>query len=290
MSLSRREFASRMAIAAGALSAGGLAAPLAVAQSRGGQSAPAPLRGMAAFYAALADNEAELAAINPEKRREIVMLAYPGMFPLDLIGPHAVLSGLPNTRVQIAWKSKDPLPFQGFSVVPHATLEECPADLDVLFVPGGGLGTFTALNDDGVLEFLQTRGPRAQHITSVCTGSLVLGAAGLLQGRRATTHWVAFDALAQLGAIPVKERVVEDGNVMTAAGVSAGIDFAIQLTAQMTTENFAKAMQLNIEYDPQPKYDAGAPEGAGPRVTGALQDMYAPLLAGGSRMIASRKG
>jgi cyclohexyl-isocyanide hydratase len=241
------------------------------------------------MYARLADSPADLERINPRVRREIVMLAYPGMFPLDLIGPHAVLSGLPNTRVQIAWKTKAPIPFAGFSITPNVTLEECPEALDVLFVPGGGLGTFAALDDQAVLDFLTSRAPKSKYVTSVCTGSLVLGAAGLLNGKRATTHWVAFEALEKLGATPQRSRVVRDGNVLTAAGVSAGIDFAIALAAEMTTPTFAKSLQLNIEYDPQPPFEAGSPDAAGERITGALADMYAPMIASGLKTIAKRR-
>jgi cyclohexyl-isocyanide hydratase len=290
MTINRREFAERLGIAAGAFSLAGPALLPAVAQQAARPASPAAGHdmGMGAFYRRLADSDADLAAINPAKRREIVMLAYPGMFPLDLVGPHSVLSGLPNTRVQIAWKTKAPIAFQGFSLTPTATLEECPEELDVLFVPGGGPGTFAALNDDAVLAFLQSRAARARHVTSVCTGSLVLAAAGLLNGKRATTHWVAFPALERLGARPVHERVVEDGSVMTAAGVSAGIDFALTLAARMTTETFARALQLNIEYDPHPPFQAGSPAGAGERVASAMSDMYAPMMAGGMQVIERR--
>lgn len=300
--MNRREFAKRLALAAAALPTGAcsLRGAPALAQSPIEQAKTAPATtqgtppatthevGMEAFYRRLADNEAELAAIYPAKRREIVMLAYPGMFPLDLVGPHSVLSGLANTRLQIAWKTRDPINLGGFSITPAATFDECPDDLDVLFVPGGGMGTFSALNDDAVLNFLTTRAPRAKYVTSVCTGSLVLAAAGLLEGKRATTHWVAFDALKALGAVPVRERVVVDGDTVTGAGVSAGIDFALALAARMTTETYAKSLQLNIEYDPQPPFGAGSPEGAGTRVAGAMTDMYAPLMDAGMKMIARR--
>lgn len=293
--MNRREFAQRLALAAGAIPAvGAVAARSAFAEAPQVPQTPrAPTghdAGMTGFYRRLADNEAELAAINPAQRREIVMLAYPGMFPLDLIGPHSVLSGLPNTRVHIAWKTKAPISFAGFGLTPSATFDECPEKLDVLFVPGGGPGTFAALNDDAVLEFLLSRGKTAKYVTSVCTGSLVLAAAGLLDGKKATTHWVAFPALEQLGAIPVHERVVEDGNRITAAGVSSGIDFALKLASEITTPTFAKSLQLNIEYDPQPPFDAGSPAKAGERITSALADMYAPMLAAGMKTIASRRG
>lgn len=294
--MNRREFAQRLALASSAFPLAASAATPAFADQSpppppgGAAAAAAHAGGMQGFYERLADNPAELAAINPKQRREIVMVAYPGMFPLDLIGPHSVLSGLPNTRVQIAWKTKAPIAFAGFSITPNVTFDECPEQLDVLFVPGGGPGTFAALNDDAVLAFLTSRGAKATYVTSVCTGSLVLAAAGLLQGKKATTHWVAFEALEKLGAAPVHQRIVEDGNRITAAGVSSGIDFGLQLASRMTTPTFAKAMQLNIEYDPQPPFNAGSPKGAGPRIAGALTEMYAPMLTAGLRSIASRKG
>lgn len=291
--MDRREFAKRLALAASVLPLVGAADAAFAQPPPANQPTPTPdghASGMTGFYQRLADNETELAAINPKVRREIVMLAYPGMFPLDLIGPHSVLSGLPNTRVQIAWKTKAPITFAGFSITPSATFDECPDRVDVLFVPGGGPGTFAALNDEVVLQFLQSRGSTAKYVTSVCTGSLVLAAAGLLHGKQATTHWVAFPALEKLGAVPVHQRIVEDGNRITAAGVSSGIDFALQLASRLTTPTFAKAMQLNIEYDPQPPFDAGSPEKAGPRIAGALIDMYAPMMAAGMRTITSRRG
>ena len=291
--MNRREFAQRLALAASFLPLVGATEAAFAQPPPAKQPTPTPdahESGMTGFYQRLADNETELAAINPKVRREIVMLAYPGMFPLDLIGPHSVLRGLPNTRVQIAWKTKTPMTFAGFSITPSVTFDECPDRVDVLFVPGGGPGTFAALNDDAVLQFLQSRGSTAKYVTSVCTGSLVLAAAGLLNGKQATTHWVAFPALEKLGAVPVHQRIVEDGNRITAAGVSSGIDFGLQLASRLTTPTFARAMQLNIEYDPQPPFDAGSPEKAGPRIAGALSDMYAPMMAGGMRTIANRRG
>lgn len=281
MTLNRRDFASRLGLAAGAFSALGVGALSARAQTPPAAAPATHDDAMGGFFRSLAANDAEYRAMVPPTPRVIAMLAYPGMFPLDLIGPHSVLSGLANTRVRVVWKTKNPIPFQGFTLTPDTLFEECPEKVDVLFVPGGGPGTIAALNDPAVLSFLQTRAASAGWVTSVCTGSLVLAAAGLLDGRRATTHWVAFDVLEALGATPVRERVVEDGNVITAAGVSAGIDFALALTARMTTPTYARASQLNIEYDPQPPFSAGTPEGAGEVVTSALRAMYSPIVNAG---------
>ena len=226
----------------------------------------------------LAPDAASREKIMPSKPRHIAMLAYPGMFPLDLVGPHSILSGLMNTTVDLVWKDKRPLSASGITIVPSATLDEVPANLDVLFVPGGGDGTVALMNDDTILRFLADRGARATYICSVCTGSLVLGAAGLLKGYRATTHWVTHDVLPLLGATSVKERIVIDRNRITAAGVSAGIDFALVLAGIMTGEPYAKTLQLNIEYDPQPPFHAGSPTGAGPELTALMTAMYQPLV------------
>ena len=237
----------------------------------------------------LAPDAASREKLMPQKTRRIAMLAYPGMFPLDLVGPHSVLSGLMNTTVDLVWKDKRPLSASGITIVPSATLDEVPADLDVLFVPGGGDGTVALMNDDTILRFLADRGARATYVCSVCTGSLVLGAAGLLKGYRATTHWVTHDVLPMLGATSVKERVVVDRNRITAAGVSAGIDFALVLAGIMSGEPYAKSLQLNIEYDPQPPFHAGSPAGAGTEITALMTAMYQPLVIA-SKAAAQRRG
>jgi len=216
--------------------------------------------------------------VYPKVQRDIAMVIYPGMFPLDMVGPHSILSGLLNTRVHIVAKDTQPVRANGLTFVPTMTLDQCPEQLDVLFVPGGGDGTIATMKDPAMLAFLRSRGARAKYVTSVCTGSLVLGAAGLLKGHRATTHWVTHEVLAMLGATPVKARVVEDRNRITAAGVSAGIDFGLALAARMTTDKYAQALQLNIEYDPKPPFHAGSPDGAGSSITGMMREMYAPLV------------
>lgn len=233
---------------------------------------------MDSLMAAFAPDSATRELVMPARPRTIAMLAYEEMFPLDLVGPHAVLSGLMSTTVHIVGKTKQPIGASGLTIVPDTLLDECPRDLDVLFVPGGGLGTVAAMKDRAILDFLRDRASRARYVTSVCTGALVLGAAGLLKGYRATTHWVAHEVLAEFGATPVAARVVEDRNRITAAGVSAGIDFALLLAARLSGEPYARGLQLNIEYDPAPPFDAGSPEKAGPEITGALAGMYAPVV------------
>lgn len=273
------------ALATAAASRGFAAALEAAVQSQTpqGDAAAGHMQTMDDMMKALAPTPAERALVMPEKTRHIAMLAYPGMFALDLIGPYSVLSGLMNTQVHLVWKDTKPVDATGVQLVPTRTLADCPADLDVLMVPGGGLGTMAMMSDVDVVGFLRDRGSRARFVTSVCTGSLVLGAAGLLRGYKATTHWVALDVLSSLGATPVKARVVEDGNRITAAGVSAGIDYGLALAAKLSGETYAKALQLNIEYDPQPPFHAGSPEGAGEVITGLMRAMYEPVIAVGRK-------
>lgn len=211
-------------------------------------------------------------------RRQIAMLVYPAFTALDLIGPHTFLSALMNADVHLVWKTKDPVPLDrgGTALLPTTTLDECPKDLDVLFVPGGLQGTTAVIKDDAVLDFLSDRGSRAKFVTSVCTGSLVLGCAGLLKGYRATSHWLTRDYLPIVGAIPVAERVVEDRNRLTGAGVSAGIDFGLALTAKLTDKTYAEMLQLINEYDPQPPFHAGSPAQAGAPMVAHLREFLAP--------------
>ena len=200
--------------------------------------------------------------------RSVVVLMYPGCTLLDLAGPEAVFSGLPDTQVYTCWKEVGPLQTDG-SLTVHANcgFEDAPRSPTVLFVPGGGAGTAALLTDDVVLDWLRARAAGAQWVTSVCSGALLLAAAGLLKGRRATSHWAVRDALALFGAVPVKERVVVDGHVMTGGGVTAGIDFGLELAARLTSEENARAIQLAMEYAPAPPFGAGTPEEAGPELT-----------------------
>jgi transcriptional regulator GlxA family with amidase domain len=222
----------------------------------------------------------ERARILPSTTRHIAMLAYPGMYPLDLLGPKTIFNDLLNTQVHLVTPTGQPVRAgSGVTVTPDVTYASCPTGLDVLFVPGGGDGTVALMRDAATREFLRHQASSARWITSVCTGSLILGAAGLLDGYRATTHWVTFDVLRLLGATPVRDRVVEDRNRMTAAGVTAGLDLALTLTARLAGENYARAEQLNIEYDPDPPFKAGTPDGAGPRITNAMRRMYGGLVS-----------
>jgi cyclohexyl-isocyanide hydratase len=188
----------------------------------------------------------------------IGLLLFPAMTQLDFTGPYEVFARLPNTIVHVIAKTADPVRTErGLILVPTVTCEDCPA-LDVVVVPGGP-GQLQLMNDEAVLEFLRTQAGQAKYVTSVCTGALVLAAAGLLKGYRATTHWLSLPLLSLFGAIPVAERVVVDGNRITGGGVTAGIDFGLRLAAILHGETVAQQIQLQMEYDPDPPFQGGSP-------------------------------
>lgn len=192
----------------------------------------------------------------------IAFLPFPGMTQLDMTGPAQFLSRVPGAKVDYVWKSLDPVPTDaGFSIVPTATFADVTAP-DILCVPGG-VGVASVMQDDEAMAWLRQVGSTATWVTSVCTGSLILGAAGLLKGYQATTHWAWHHHLARFGAEPVKARTVVDRNRVTGGGVTAGIDFALTLIAQIGGEPLAKTLQLGFEYDPAPPFDCGTPDKAG---------------------------
>lgn len=202
---------------------------------------------------------------------EIGMLVFPGLTLLDLAGPQAAL-GL-HGRTHLLWKTLEPVASDtGISLLPTTTFADCPADLDVLFVPGG-FGTVDVMKDADVLRFLAERGRRARYVTSVCTGSLILGAAGLLDGYKAATHWATYEALDALGVEGVRRRVVVDRNRISGGGVTAGLDFGLTLLAELRGEAAAKVTQLMLEYDPDPPFDAGSPEAAGAEAAAVVRAM-----------------
>ena len=193
-------------------------------------------------------------------RPVVAMLMYPGFTHLDLVGPHATWAM--SMDIELVWKTLDPVVSDmGMQVLPTATLDSCPEDVDILFVPGG-FGTADVLTDDEVLEFLRTRAATARFVTSVCSGSLGLAAAGRLRGYRAGGHWALREYLAPLGAECVLDRVVVDRNRITGGGVTAGIDFGLTVLAELAGEEQARLTQLVLEYDPAPPIDAGTPEKA----------------------------
>ena len=204
----------------------------------------------------------------------IGFLIYPNMTPLDAIGPAQMLSAVPKARVHMIWKDLRPVSTDiGITLNPTTTLSECP-DLDVICVPGG-FGQKALMDDQAVLDFLKRQGEQAQYVTSVCSGSLLLGAAGLLKGYRSACHWALLDELKSFGAEPDSGRVVRDRNRLSGGGVTAGVDFGLTLVAELVDEEFAKLVQLSAEYDPEPPFDAGSPSKAGPELVTKVRNRFA---------------
>jgi cyclohexyl-isocyanide hydratase len=209
---------------------------------------------------------------------QIGVLIFPKVTQLDLTGPVQVFSGVPGAKVHLIWKRIEPVPSDSvLTLTPTVTFVDCP-QLDVICVPGG-LGTDDLLNDEETLNFLRCQAAGAKYVTSVCTGSLVLGAAGLLRGYRAASHWSAMVFLAAFGAIPTNERVCVDRNRITGGGVTAGIDFALMLVSMLISRRTAEAIQLGIEYNPAPPFDAGSPETAPPDIVAMMKERIAPAQA-----------
>jgi cyclohexyl-isocyanide hydratase len=209
---------------------------------------------------------------------EIGFLLYPQVTQLDLTGPVQVLSRVPGAHVHLLWKSASAIPTDaGFSINATTAFADCP-QLDVICVPGGrGIGVH--MQDAEVIAFLQRQGENARYVTSVCNGSLLLGAAGLVNGYQSACHWMWMDYLPRFGAIPVNARVVRDRNRISGGGVTAGIDFGFVLAAELAGEEVAKAIQLGLEYDPQPPFDYGSPEKAGPELEARLRELQRDRIA-----------
>ncbi len=194
-------------------------------------------------------------------RMRIGFLLFPGLTQLDLTGPYEVLARVPGAEIHLLWKNAEPVRTEhGLALIPTTLFKTCPP-LDLLCVPGGP-GVNELLTDGEVLAFVDRAAADARWVTAVCTGSLVLGAAGLLRGRRATAHWMSRHFLAEFGATPVEDRVVVDGNVITGGGVTSGLDFALTVAAEIAGREVAEAIQLMIEYDPHPPFDSGTPRRA----------------------------
>ena len=228
--------------------------------------------------------EAARAAVPDRPPVRIAMLMFPGMTALDLVGPQAILAGLAGDRLHLVAREAGPVPSDaGLTLSADTSFETCPRDVDVLFVPGGD-ATPGQMRDEATLAFLRDRAARASWVTSVCTGSLILGAAGLLDGYRATSHWCVRDAvLPLLGAVPVAERVVFDRGRVTASGVSAGLDLGLALAARLRGPDYARTAQLVAEYAPEPPFRAGTPGQAGPAIVRAADAILASLVAGATR-------
>lgn len=209
---------------------------------------------------------------------QIGLLVFPLVTQLDFTGPLQVFSSVPGTTVHLIWKTLAPVPSDSvLMLTPTVTFTDCP-QLDVICIPGG-FGTDALLNDEETLDFVRRQAASAKFVTSVCTGSLVLGAAGLLKGYNAATHWSAMEMLALFGATPTKTRVCIDRNRVTGGGVTAGIDFALKLVSLLVDRTTAEAIQLRLEYNPAPPFNAGSPDTAPAEVLALMKERVAPSQA-----------
>ena len=212
---------------------------------------------------------------------QIGFILFPEVTQLDMTGPYEVFTRLPDAKVHLVWKNQEPVTAAGgMQILPTVTFADCP-QLDLICVPGG-TGMNPLLTDAETLDFIRSQAKGARYVTSVCTGALVLGAAGLLKGKRAVTHWMSREMLAAFGATPVIDRVVVDGNVITGGGVTAGIDFALVVVAQAFGRDVAESIQLGMEYDPHPPFKSGSPESAEP-------GLVAKIRAGAAKRQAERQ-
>ena len=212
----------------------------------------------------------------------VSMLLYPGFTAMDLVGPHYFFASMMGAKVELVSNQSTLEPVKsdlGLAIQPTARLGDAFETPTILFAPGGGAGTVTAMDDPATVEYLRDRGGRASYITSVCTGSLLLGAAGLLKGKRATSHWAARDVLPEFGATPVDARVVTDGNIVTGAGVSAGLDFGLAMVEMLRGRPYAQALMLQAEYAPQPPFKGGTPATTDPAIATAMAGMLGPVTA-----------
>lgn len=260
MSLKRREMLAAMAVA---MVGGGL-----VSRAAAAEATSEPLHDMSGMPAAWHGSE------------KIAFLAYPQFTSLDLVGPHYMLGSLMGATTMIVAKTRDPVVSDmKLAILPTHTFAECPTDLDIICVPGGSSGTLAVMQDSETIAFLKDRGARAKHVTSVCTGSLVLGAAGLLAGYKATSHWVTRHLLSEFGAEPVDRRVVIDRNRITGAGVTAGLDMGLYMLGQLRDPLYAQSVQLLAEYAPEPPYDAGTPATAPAEAREMMAGMFTGLVA-----------
>jgi len=206
----------------------------------------------------------------PDRHLQIGALIFPRLDQLDFTGPFEVLSRIPQSTLHIIGKDRLPVrDARGLLLTPETTLAEAPP-LDVLLVPGG-IGQVDLMEDELVLAFIRRQAENALLVFSVCTGALTVGAAGLLRGIKCTTHWTAFEVLAHFGAIPTKQRVVQDGKFISAAGVTSGIDGALQAAALLRGESVAREIQLYMQYAPEPPFDSGTPETAPPELVAAVR-------------------
>jgi cyclohexyl-isocyanide hydratase len=209
---------------------------------------------------------------------QIGFLIYPGVIQLDVMGAYQVLAFPPNTKIHLLWKMLSPvISNEGFIFTPTTTFVDCPT-LDVICVPGGGMGQIEAMKDTEILDFLKQQSTTAQYVTSVCTGSMILAAAGLMQGYKSACHWAFRDQLAMLGVEVLPQRVVVDRNRVTGSGVTSSIDFGFTLLSLLCGESVAKTAQLMMEYMPEPPFNSGSPETAGDEIVQPFIRFGKPLL------------
>lgn len=214
------------------------------------------------------------------RQDQVALLIYPAMTALDMVAPQYAFASLMGATVHLVAKTRDPIVSDtGLTILPTSTFDECPRDLDVICVPGGSTGTLAAMQDDTTLDFLADRGSRAKFVTSVCTGSLLLGAAGLLRGYKATSHWATRELLKEFGAVPTDQRVVIDRNRLTGGGVTAGMDLGLTLVAKLRDDFYAQGVQLMAEYAPQPPFNAGTPATAPEPVFKIMDEMFIDFRA-----------
>ena len=224
-------------------------------------------------------DEPQIAAREVDKPLTFGLLLFPNLTALGLVAPQLVMSKLPNSVVHLVAESAEPVVSDSdLAIVPTMTFEQCPEEMDVFFVPGGPKGTLTALQNDRLLDFVSHRGSRARYITSVCTGSVLLGAAGLLQGYKAASYWGTLDMLPVFGATPVNQRVVKDRNRITGGGITAGLDFGLELAAELRGEKRARLQQLIMEYDPKPPFDSGSLDTASAETVAHARELLGPSL------------
>jgi putative intracellular protease/amidase len=224
----------------------------------------------------------EVPNLNMHGDEEVVMLLYPGFTALDLVGPQYFLASMMGATIHLATNQADLSPVVsdlGLAIAPTCRLADAPRDPTVLFVPGGTHGTLDAASDPATIAFLRDRAACSRYVSSVCTGSVILGAAGLLRGKRATSHWVTRESLRHFGATPVDERVVIDGGLITGAGVSAGLDFALALVSMIRGRPYAEALMLQGEYAPAPPFPGGTVATTNPAIAQPLSDMFAGFRA-----------
>jgi len=229
------------------------------------------------------DPHADLMAMGDLKmtgNEEIVMLMYPGFAALDLVGPQYIFASMMGANVHLVAKdvSKPIKCGLGISITPTMSFEDAVKNPTVFFVPGAGMGMIDVLEDKETMDFVTDCSANADYVTSVCTGSVILAKTGLFKGRNATSHWATLDVLKDFGLNPVNDRVVTDGNLITGGGVTAGIDFGLTVLAALRGENYAKAVQLQMEYAPAPPFNSGTLETAPPAITKSMRAMNQPLV------------